>query len=84
MREIDEELATLRGELPDEAAITAALAEFSGLWDALAPGEQSRIVKLLIDRVAYDGEAGRLSITYWPSGIRGLPGELTGSQEDAA
>ena len=35
----------------DERAIIAALQRFNDLWDALFPAEQSRIVRLLVDRV---------------------------------
>ena len=35
----------------DERAIVAALQRFNDLWDALYPAEQTRIVRLLVDRV---------------------------------
>jgi hypothetical protein len=41
----------------DETAIVEALWRFNDLWDALFPAEQSRIVRLLVDRVMV-GRAG--------------------------
>ncbi len=80
--EIDDELATLNGELIDEFEIVNALKEFGELWKMLEPHEQSRIIELLIERVTYDGHTSQLSITYRPTGIRTL-GELARRQEIA-
>ena len=35
----------------DERLIVATLRHFNGLWEALFPPEQARIVRLLVDRV---------------------------------
>ena len=35
----------------DERAVVASLQRFNDLWDALYPAEQTRIVRLLVDRV---------------------------------
>ena len=68
--EIDDELATLDGDLIDEAEVAEALADFDALWDCLVSREQARILELLVERVAYDGEAGSISITFRPAGIK--------------
>jgi site-specific DNA recombinase len=81
---IDDELATLEGELIDEAEVAAALADFDALWDCLAPREQARVVELLIERVEYDGRAGNIAITLRPAGIVTLAGELANRKEEAA
>jgi site-specific DNA recombinase len=59
--EFDDELATLDGELVDEAEVAATLADFDALWDCLAPREQARVVELLVERVAYDGHAAKVA-----------------------
>ncbi len=41
---------------------------------ALTPKEQVRVLELLIERVEYDGEAGTVSVTFRPTGIRALEG----------
>ena len=60
--------------LVGEDEIRAALAQFDDLWAALTPKEQVRVLELLIERVEYDGEAGTVSVTFRPSGIRALEG----------
>jgi site-specific DNA recombinase len=82
--EIDDELAALDGELVDEAEVVAALADFDALWDCLAPREQARVMELLVERVAYDGEGGSISITFRPCGIKALAHELAERKEEAA
>jgi site-specific DNA recombinase len=82
--EIDDELAALEGDLVVEDEVVAALADFDAVWDCLAPREQARVIELLVECVAYDGEGGNISITFRPSGIKALAGELAERQEEAA
>jgi site-specific DNA recombinase len=76
-------LADLEGELVDEAEVTKALAEFNALWNALAPREQSQLVRAVIQRVEYDGRAGNVRIVFHPTGLRGLSERNTTQQEAA-
>lgn len=82
--EIDDELATLDGELVDEAEVAAALTDFNALWDCLAPREQARVIDLLVERVAYDVRAGKIAITFRPAGIKTLARELAARKDEAA
>jgi len=84
LTEIDNELASLRSKLMDEAEVARALADFDKLWETLAPREQSRVLDLLVERVDYDGEHGRISLTFHATGIKSLTNELASHQEDAA
>jgi site-specific DNA recombinase len=84
MSEIDSELAALDDDLVDEAEVAAALADFDAVWDCLAPREQARVVELLVERVAYDGNAGSIFITFRPTGLKSLAGELTQRKDEAA
>ncbi len=81
--EIDDELATLAGDLVDETDVAAALSEFNAVWDCLAPREQARVFEPLVEQVAYDRRKGNISITFRPTGIKTLASELA-KQEDAA
>ena len=82
--EIDDELATLEGDLVDGAEVAAALADFDAVWDCLAPREQARVIELLVERVEYDGGGGNVAITFRPSGIKALASELANRKEEAA
>ena len=82
--EIDDELAALNGNLVDEAEVAAALGDFGALWDCLAPREQARVIELLVEQITYDGKDGNISITFRPTGIKTLAGELGNRQEEAA
>ena len=80
---VRDEIATLRRQLVDEDELTAALAQFDPVWEALSPQEQARVLALLIDRVDFDGQSGDASITFHPTGIKSLATELA-AQENVA
>ena len=81
LHEIRDEIGSLRDGIVGEDEIQTALAQFDDLWTALTPKEQVRVLQLLIERVEYDGEAGTVSVTFQPTGIRALEGH---GQEAAA
>src|SRR5260370_25674418 len=37
-----------------------------GVWEALSPREQARMVPLMVERVDYDGPHGTLAVTFHP------------------
>lgn len=82
--QIDDELATLTGDLVDKNEVATALANFDALWDCLATREQSRVIDLLIERVTFDGDGGNVSITFRSSGIKTFADELAERKEEAA
>jgi site-specific DNA recombinase len=55
-----------------EDEVRTALVEFEPLWNELFPAEQSRIIRLLVERVAADGIEVNLRI----DGIGTLVNEL--------
>jgi site-specific DNA recombinase len=67
--------------LLDEGQAATALALFDPLWQGLTPGEQARVLGLLVRRVDYDGARGRVSITFHPAGIQALADELASREE---
>jgi site-specific DNA recombinase len=48
----------------------------------MLPGEQSRLVRLLVERVDYDGAAGKVSITFQPPGLKTLAGEWAARNDE--
>lgn len=74
--QVREELIRLGRELVDENEVARALAVFDPVWDTLAPREQIRVIRLLVQRVDYDGEKGTVSVTFHPAGIKMLSREF--------
>jgi site-specific DNA recombinase len=70
--EIKTTITALRRELLDECEAAAALAQFDPVWEALSPRERCQLIQLLVARVEVDGEAGKISITFHPTGIQAL------------
>lgn len=62
----------IRTEKLDEADLETALAMFDPLWDSMVAAERERIMRLLIERIGYDGKQGTLAITFHACGIRTL------------
>jgi site-specific DNA recombinase len=80
--EINEQIIALSQEMVDEREVALALSIFDPVWDSLTQREQARIVQLLIEQVDYDGAAGKVSITFRPSGIKMLAGELANQPKE--
>jgi len=59
-----EELVALETRGCDEAALRKALDEFDPVWNELFPKEKARILRLLIERVVFDGRASDLEIQF--------------------
>jgi len=75
MTAIREEVIAIQRETVDEGDMARALAVFSPVWEALSPREQSRIVRLLVERVGYDGRDGRVTVTFRSAGFKALCSE---------
>lgn len=70
--QVREELLKTESEHIDHEKMKAALSLFDPVWDALLPKERVRVMQLLIERVVYDGENGKVSVNFRPAGIRAL------------
>ncbi len=75
--EIAQQLAAIANAAVDEPAIRRALQQFAAVWDELVPKERARVLRLLIDTVRYDGQAGEVTIEFRDNGIRALGREAT-------
>ena len=73
--EVREQIITLSAKAVDEDELARALSLFDPIWDSLSPGEQARVLHLLVECVTYDGADGTLAITFRPTGIRVLADE---------
>ena len=72
-----EEIMALQRDRVDKGDLTRALAHFDPVWESLSPREQSRIIKLLVERVGYDGRDGRVTVAFRSVGIKALCSEST-------
>lgn len=74
--QVREELIRLGRELLDEKEVARALAVFDPMWETLTPREQVRVIRLVVQRVDYDGDKGTVSVSFHPAGIKMLSREL--------
>ena len=56
----------------EPAAIETALREFSAVWDELTPGEQAKILHLLLEKVDFDVRDGTVSVSFRSCGLKQL------------
>ncbi len=66
LRDIDEEMESLKSGSVDHAIAVQALARFEPIWNALSPREQRTLLGRLIERIDYDGLAGSVRISFRP------------------
>jgi site-specific DNA recombinase len=59
-------------------AAEQSLAALAGVWDSLPPLAQARLVRLLVERVVYDGVGHKVAITFYPAGLQSLAEVLAG------
>ena len=72
---IREEALTCQREVVDADDLAKVLAAFDPVWESLSPREQCRIIKLLVERVAYDGRTKNVTVTFRSRGIKALCSE---------
>jgi site-specific DNA recombinase len=78
---VREQIQAVHRQLLDEEEAATALSVFEPVWEALTPGEQGRVVGLLVERVDYDGSKGKVSIAFRPTGIKTLAHEIADRRE---
>jgi len=76
-REVADRREALAGQDVEPEAVRRALVRFTDIWDVLLSPERERIVRLLIDRIDYDGPTGQLTFTFSPLGVATLAADLT-------
>ncbi|MBC7351741.1 MAG: hypothetical protein H5U08_05225 [Thermogutta sp.] len=69
---VQKQLEQASGRLIDEEAVARALERFDPVWESLSRYEQARLLRLLIERIDYDGRKGAIWITFHASGIKTL------------
>jgi len=79
---INEQIAALRRQVIDEGDLKATLSQFDPIWESLTPKERASVIRLLVARVGYDGEAERVSVTFSPAGVKLLSEERRLCEEE--
>ncbi len=75
MTAIREEVLSLERETVDESDLVKALSIFDPVWESLNSRERHRVMHLLIDRIAYDGRDGSVTVSFRSLGIKALCNE---------
>ncbi len=73
LAEVRERETQADGTVVDEGEVGRALGDFSELWSVLATPEQERVIRLVLDRVTWDGE--NLDIQFALPGLAALAKE---------
>ena len=84
LRELRGQADEVRSRTLDEAEVGRALAEFMPMWEMLAPAEQARAARMLVERVVFDGSAGTVAITFHRTGLQSLTQRADGPKEKSA
>ena len=85
IRSLDARLAEARAERQaldhaTEPSLRAALSAFIPVWEHLFPTERERVLRLLIEEIAYDPDSGQAEIDLRPAGIQTLAAEARGTR----
>lgn len=77
LAEVDARLVSLHESDLSAEVLQATVKAFLPAWESLTLQERIRLLKLLIQKVTYDGTQGEMAITFRPSGIKTLGTEVT-------
>jgi site-specific DNA recombinase len=72
--EIRAELGAMDAAFVSEQEVDEALRTFDPVWKSLNTGEQTRIVRAIIERVGYDGRTGKVAVTFRAAGFKAICG----------
>jgi site-specific DNA recombinase len=67
-----QELGILEAIVVDDDDFRAALATFNPVWESLNSREQARIIVILIDRIVYNGETRKATVSFRSAGFRNM------------
>jgi site-specific DNA recombinase len=70
LTEISRERGSLEGYAVDDDGFRAELARFGPVWESLNSREQARIIRTLIEHVAYDGTTNKVTVSFRSARIR--------------
>lgn len=81
LAEIRRTLDSLSTTRIDRNDVKRVFSMFDPLWNAMSPLDQSHLLRLLIERIDYDGQSGEIELHLHPAGIRTLVDQHTNDGE---
>ena len=79
LRQLEQRYSTVVNELQvwaqerlDPAIVKNALQEFTPIWEELTPGEKTKILQNLLEKVSYDGRNGSVTVAFRSAGLKNL------------
>lgn len=75
MTALHEKIIVSRRRMVNTDEMTGAMEAFDPIWKSLKPHEQTRLIRLLVQQVEYDGETQNVAVTFHPTGIKSLTQE---------
>jgi hypothetical protein len=84
LADVGDELERWADALPADNQVAAALKEFDGVWDALMPREQTKVLQMLVEQVEFDGVNGNVAINFESTSIKTLGEALPHLHEETA
>jgi hypothetical protein len=63
--------------------VETAMTTFDPIWESMTPRDQINLVHVVVKQVDYDGESGRVTITFNPIGIKKRAEHATKDLEEA-
>ena len=75
----EQHLAALKAEFQqlhddpfEEGDLIAALKQFEPVWVSLTTREQVQLITLVVEKVGYDGQTGKVEVSFRSAGLRQL------------
>jgi site-specific DNA recombinase len=72
---LNEKIISARRRMVDTDEMTGAMEAFDPIWNSLTPHEQSKLIRLLVEQVEYDGQNQDITVIFHPTGIKSLTHE---------
>lgn len=64
------EIGKISNHLLTQQDVETAMTTFDPIWDSMTLRDQIRLIQVVVKQVDYDGETGRVTITFNPLGIK--------------
>ena len=77
------DIKKISNHLLTQQDVETAMTTFDPIWESMTLRDQIRLIQVVIKQVDYDGESGRVTITFNPIGIKKRAEHATKDLEEA-